>query len=248
MGQLNQQFRFWVFAALFLLSACSEQPCKLPDPNQVKELKQQPRYLHPYTDLASEFKEKGIPSLRLFVYGSLMNPQSQARTLVHSDLTKQQLALAFGVQRLFNLDVAYKSGAKWGPLKTPASRGMLNIRVTENSEEFINGVIIELDISDLANLSERETFYDLIPVITADWKSFLYGKLTFSTAYILAAPEKPGITSSMILPRDEYLVYTRAAAAKYGSCFEDFWLNTTYLADGVTPVSAWLAKQPAATP
>lgn len=244
----TEQLLFSGFAALLLLFACSEQDCKLPPPTQMKELKKQPRYIYPYTDLAAELKAQGVSTLRLFIYGSLMDPQSRGGTLVHSNLTQEQTALAFGVQRLFNLDVAYKPGSKWGPLTTPASRGMLNIRVTDNADEFINGVIVEVALDDLPLLSKRETFYDLVPIITADWKSFLYGKFSFSTAYILAAPEKPGITSATILPRDAYFTFTRAAAAKYGSCFEDFWLNTTYLADGITPVSDWLAKQPAAKP
>ena len=226
----------------FLFTSCAEQECKLPSTAVTRQLKEHPVYLYPYTDLSQELQKKNITSLSLFVYGSLMSITSRTKTLPSNDPSKDKLALAFGVQRLFNLDVAYKEGSPYGPLKSENSRGMLNVRLNSIPDTFINGVIIDIPLSDLPALSKREECYNLVPVITADWKEFLHGRFVFSLAYILIAPEKPGITSDQIMPRNGYFELTESAAKSYGSCFEEFWLNTTYLSDGTTPISEWLKK------
>lgn len=227
-------------ATFLLFTSCSKQECKLPPTKETRIIASQPIYYYPYKDLDKELKDKNITSLKLFVYGSLMNPESRKKTLAHNDLSQDRLAIAFGMQRLFNLDVPYKNGSNWGALSTPSSRGRLNVKITGNTDEFINGIVIDVPLEDLAALSEREEFYNLVPILTADWDAFLHGKLNFSTAYTLIAPGKPGITSNNILPRNGYFEFTRAAASAQGICFEEFWLNTTYLSDGVTPVSDWL--------
>ena len=228
----------------FLLTSCAKQGCKLPSMAVMRQLKEHPVYMYPYTDLSDELQKKNISSLSLFVYGSLMDVASRRKTLPSNDPSKDQLALAFGVQRLFNLDVAYKEGSPYGPLKSENSRAMLNVRLNSFADTFINGVIIDIPLSDLPALSKREECYNLVPIITADWKEFLHGKLIFSVAYILIAPEKPGITSDQIMPRSGYFEQTESAAKSYGSCFEEFWVHTTYLSDGTTSIAEWLKKHP----
>ena len=229
---------------IFFLASCAKQECKLPSMPLKRQLNEHPVYMYPYTDLSEELQKNKISSLSLFVYGSLMDVASRRKTLPSNDPSKDQIALAFGVQRLFNLDVSYKEGSPYGPLKSENSRGMLNVRLNGFADTFINGVIIDIPLSDLPALSKREECYNLVPVITADWKEFLHGKFIFSVAYILIAPEKHGITSDQIMPRSGYFEQTQSAAKRYGSCFEEFWVNTTYLSDGTTPISEWLKKHP----
>lgn len=81
---------FYIILALFtllLFTSCSKEDCKIPPEKQTRIIKSEPTYLYPYKDLALELKAKNIASLKLFVYGSLMNPESRKRTLAHNDLT-----------------------------------------------------------------------------------------------------------------------------------------------------------------
>ena len=229
-------------ATLLIFTGCSKEECTSPSSKALIELKKHPVYIYPYTDLSDQLQKKNISSISLFVYGSLMDIRSRKETLPFNDPSKDQTALAFGVQRLFNLDVPYKEGSPYGPLKEEHSRGMLNVRLNNCPDTFINGVIIDIPLSDLPALRKREKCYNLIPVITADWKEFLHGKLIFSHAYILIAPEKSGITSDQIMPRNGYFELIESTAKGYGCCFEEFWLNTTYLSDGKTTISDWLKK------
>lgn len=205
-------------------------------------LKDLPTYPYPYEHLEDSLTKQGKNSLLLFSYGSLMDKKSASLTLSPKALSTYRYAIAFGVIRLFDRDVPIKAQSKWGiPLKSEA-RGMLNICPVSYLEEFVNGVVMEIPLEDIKNLLSREEGYDLIPIVIADWNSFIQKKeMKFEIAYALHAPQSSVYTSSHILPRPGYYELVRNAALQGGPLFELLWYNTTYFLDKC-PIYLWEKK------
>jgi hypothetical protein len=206
---------------------------------QADKLKSMPSYRYPYNDLAQKLSAEGKKSLPLFSYGSLVDPASASLTLSKQALKTRRPALAFGVIRAFDRDITVKPDSKWGTPCHQEARGMLNIQPSPYLEQFINGVLLDVPLKDIDALLKREIGYDLIPVVIADWQSMLDGKLNFDYAYILHAQRDSVYVNTAIFPRPGYYELTRNAATQYGPLFSLLWLNTTFMADGHTPIAVW---------
>lgn len=177
-------------------------------------------------------------TILIFSYGSLMNEDSAQRTLSAETLKTREPAIAFGVERVFDYD---PTSSALGPPKDPHARAMLNVRPTGNPADFANGVVVEMPIADVKALCQREVGYDLIPVVITYWEDAKKDRYpTFQVAYTFSSPNEPRngkiYTNSQILPRPEYLHLVRQGADTYGPEFRSFFEDSTYLADGKTPV------------
>ena len=204
-----------------------------------KQLSKSPSYTYPYVNLAKELASQGQSVLKLFAYGSLIDKNSAKKTFSEKTLNTSRPSLAFGVQRLFNRDVPIQQSAWWGKPLDPQARGMLNLKATEYQRQFVNGVLIEIPLEEIGALLAREVGYDLKPVLIADWNTLLKGELLLSIAYTLIAGPTSSYVNASILPRPGYYELTRNAAAEFGPLFSLFWLHTTYMADGKTPIIEW---------
>lgn len=189
------------------------------------EIEKLPTYSYPYPKLTETLKHQSKASLLLFAYGSLLDPNSASRHLSWDAIDARKAALAFGVKRMFNRNVL--------------EAGVLNIQKTGQLTDFINGVLIEIPLTDIASLLQREVGYDLIPVLTVEWDSFLKGPPDYKIAYILSSPSHSSYVSSSISPHKPYYALVRNAAYSYGPLFALLWYKTTFLADGETPVELW---------
>lgn len=103
----------------------------------------------------------------------------------------------------------------------------------------MNGVAIRLPLSDLEALLEREVGYHLVPTVILGWDDYLNNRCSYEVGYILKASPGTLYVNSEVLPRPGYYEVTRNAAEQYGSLFQQVWMETTFLADGVTPIAVW---------
>lgn len=196
-------------------------------------------YTYPYHDLPEKLKGENKQSLLLFSYGSLIDEKSAGKTLSPQALATRQPAVAFGVKRVFDRDVPVKPGSQWGVPCHHDARGMLNVQRTEELQQFINGVLVEIPLEDIAALLDREEGYDLMPVIVSGWNDFIRESPQFEIAYILHADVDSPYVNSKIYPRPGYYELTRNAAKQYGPLFESIWHETTFMADGETHIDVW---------
>lgn len=231
---------YLVIFLLLLLAGCSsstEEDFSLQ--SCTAKLSDYPSYSYPYSNLPEEFSKEGKNFLLLFSYGSLMDVHSASRTLSSKTVSSSHLALAFGIRRLFDRDVPIKPNSSLKIPCDPNARGMLNIHPSEYPEEFVNGVLIKIPLNEVSALLSREEGYDLIPIVVADWKDLLEKKFICQIAYTLCAPSESSYTDSDIFPRPGYYEMARNAAAQFGPLFLFLWENTTFMADGKTPIFLW---------
>jgi len=179
----------------------------------------------------------------LFGYGSLMNVKSASRSVTPEAIDSMQPVVAFGVKRIFN----YKANkmSHWGEDQHAMEKAALNLTPTTSPRHMINGVVMEIDQENFAKLVERETGYDLVPVLIADWKDVNSENpdVEIKIAYTFVASDEirqgKYYLSTSHYPVRGYLGAVREGAAVFGEDFLKFFNETTYLANGTTKVNAW---------
>jgi cation transport regulator ChaC len=197
---------------------------KLPD------LSAYPSYRYPNEDHASLQEQFPSGKVLVFSYGSLMNKQSAARS-------------AFGVKRIFN----YKSVKTdhWGADQNTKEKAMLNLIYDPHPSSLANGVTMEVDLEDLNKLVQRETGYDLVPILVSSWQEVREQNpaLKIQVAYTFIATNElrnhVNYTSTEFYPVRGYLHAVQNASKEYGDAFAEMWNETTFLADGTTNINEW---------
>jgi hypothetical protein len=192
-------------------------------------LRTQTPYMYPWDGL-----EGGI---RLVGYGSLLNAASAARTLAPAG--PRRAVLAFGARRLFDYEMSAGALQRYGA--GPDSRGgaALNVRVTGAMGDAVNGLLFDIPAAEIEPLRQREIGYDLAPVICFPWERFDESPFV---AHILTRPAQPAAEprrNDPLLPHKAYYLLCREGAASVSDSFLRFFLASTFLADGLTPVAEW---------
>lgn len=209
---------------------------------RIPRLSTYPTFLYPneeYTEIIDKYPEDQI---LIFGYGSLMNKASAKRSLNQEAIDSMKPVVALGFKRIFNYNVGQTT--RWGPIKDN-ERAMLNIQATPRYNQITNGVLIKVNAKDLENLVIRETGYDLIPILVADWNDVVNEKadIKFYIAYTFLVPDelRNGIdyTQTSFYPVRGYLRASENGAAAYGQKFLNVWREHTYLSDGTTKISDW---------
>jgi cation transport regulator ChaC len=194
---------------------------------------------YPWDGLEGILKEQNDNIFRIVGYGSLINANSAAHTVSVQD---RKPVLAFGVYRKFNY-VIPKDNTRYGVTKNALHRAALNIEVTDKVDDFINGLLIEIPISDVDALRKREIAYDLVHVPCIWWDDMDSDPFL---AYMLYCPYEvyKGIekTDNSIEPHINYYKVCRDGAYSFGPEFLDCWKATSFLADGTTSVNIWETK------
>jgi cation transport regulator ChaC len=183
----------------------------------------------------------------IFGYGSLINPTSAAKNMKPEAVESMKPVVAFGVKRIFNYRASKTS--HWGEDQNVKEKAMLNLHASFNLSSMANGVMIEVDEADLKSLIQRETGYDLVPVMVADWQDVKENKgadTRFFIAYTFVVPhelrDNKAYTSTGFYPVRGYMHAIQEGAERYGEDFKEFWNATTYLADGTTTINDWDEK------
>jgi cation transport regulator ChaC len=200
---------------------------------------------HAYPNEGHESIPELFPNGKVLVfgYGSLINRASLARSVKQPAVDTMQPAIAFGVKRIFNYKA--KHVVNWGENLDRKEKAMLNLVQTLNIATTANGVTVEVDADDLANLVKRETGYDLVPILVASWDDVIgqNPQVKIQVAYTFVAAHELrnhiDYTSTEFYPVREYLHAIQCASRRFGDDFAKMWDATTYLADGTTKVRDW---------
>lgn len=227
-----------------------------------EELAAYPRLEYPNSsfDQLSSYFESG--KVLIFAYDTLTNPASAAQSLSVHTMVHMKPGIAFGLYRLLNVD-GQVGGFKWD-LNTPSwideyvprgshlatGKAVINAIPTSSLDDQINGVLFEVNETELQKLIEREAGYDLIPVIVMDWqdKSPCYCG-TPRVAYTFSASNEPrnGIiyTKENISPSIRYMDRLREGfyrtetgkvipASQGFTSFRSYFENCTFMWDGTS--------------
>ncbi len=194
-------------------------------------------YRYPWQGIEEHLAQKGLTYLHLLVYGSLVNRDSAELTLSKSTIESSRPAVAFGARRIFNYLMPMETD-RYGPVHSPEARAALNILPTGLVEDAFNGLIIEVALNDIDSTRGREIGYDLYPVATIEWDRLDGDPML---AYVLHARNSSTTkhTSDEIVPHEVYYSTCRQGARSFGEEFLQLWLETTFLADGVTNMTTW---------
>lgn len=203
----------------------------------IVSLRCQTGYAYPWDELTEEMLREGRSHLALVGYGSLISVTSAARTITSAPPGGYEPVIAFGVSRLFNYEMPPEALKRYGtPVDSPA-RAALNVRVTYDLRDAINGVLVQVIADDIPSLRDREPGYDLRPVVCLPWNDLDADPFV---AYVLAAPDgiRSGrtFTSSTIEPHGNYLRLCIDAARALSEPFLKFFIATTFQSDGVTRI------------
>jgi hypothetical protein len=201
-----------------------------------KDLKKYPSFDFPIAaaEVIKLFPNQRIP---IFAYGSLLYPESARKTISQSTIDTFRLTVAYGFQRAFNYQAVL---SKKPPRKNDVA--MLNLFRT-NPMDVVNGVLLWATHDELKKLIQREKGYHLNPVIVSGWEQGLDPNIAepnFWLAYAFTVPCDSSYSQPKINPYPPYAKAAQLGAEKYGDIFFTFWLETTFLADLITPFSVWL--------
>lgn len=194
-------------------------------------------------DLQQIYQSKESSTIPFFTYSSMIDKGAGAVKAISPEAAgTQTLAIAFGIQRTFNREMAASTvEGGWGALKRPNDLAILNIFPKEDA--MLNGVVFDLPLSDLLILSKREVGYDLIPVLAMRWSDAIDGQKEpeIFLAYTFQAPDYTGegirYTNTQVNPVPGYFNYLQTGLDVAGDSFKAMWWGSTYLADQKTLVS-----------
>lgn len=192
-------------------------------------------------DISLEEKIKDIKGSKLpFIgYGSLINSSSAKKTFDQEIIITRRPVIVFGARRIFNYSMD-SAVTRYGTPENKQESAALNINVTGSLDDTFNAILLELPPGEIPALREREIDYDLEPVVYIDWHS---DKKDVDVAYALICPDNAKIKNKRIdnslFPHREYYKVCKEGAGEFGGKFLQYWLETTYLADGNTPVMLW---------
>lgn len=112
------------------------------------------------------------------------------------------------------------------------------MQVTGSLSDVANGVVIEVGIDEIQALREREVGYDLKPIVCTDWDAD--GTRAPRPTFVLSAPNRlwkgRPHTNPYLRPYRPYVHQCRTGAESFSPSFLGFWRDTTFLADGETPI------------
>jgi hypothetical protein len=193
---------------------------------------------HPWPELKERAESEGATGILILGYGSLVNASSASKTLTGDTVSTSLPIVGFGAKRLFNYDMPLLD--RYGPPHEPRSNAALNAEATSDPMDLVNGVCISIPLGELDAFRKRELGYDLARVPCLDWADPSGRPFP---AWILCCPADADlaarITSRDLLPHHKYYRVCRTGAEVFGDRFLRLWLETTYLADGITPVAEW---------
>ena len=196
----------------------------------------QPSFRFPWEGLVGHLTAQPEAHLPLVGYGSLLSLASAQRTIRQAD-TVRTPCIEIGCRRVFNYRMPDRVLKRYAVPPGSRERAALNVVVTQDPQDVINGVLITVKPADIPALREREFGYDLIPVSYLPWNPVAGEAL--NSAYVLSAPDAAWcpayqVTDPTILPQPDYAQLCEDAAGGHSPEFHQMYLETTYLADKQT--------------
>jgi hypothetical protein len=191
---------------------------------------------YPWENLDGILREPQAEPIFLVGYGSLLNPESAARTFRDRPSIEHRPVVALGARRMFNYRMPDPIARSWGVPEGSRNRAALNAEPASGS--VFNGRLIELRSGDLPGLRAREAAYDLRPVTCLYWDA--PNRAPFRAFALCCGHEfwdgKRYVDNSL-LPCDRYYELCRKGAEMVSPSFLQLFLKTCFLADRITTAS-----------
>jgi len=165
-------------------------------------------------------------------YGTLLYRKSVGDTIGHSAGEKvYHPVIVKGFKRLFNLLPShYKPSFRIS--KQAVERAAANIIPCKDAT--FNGLAFEVDDKELAEIDRREKHYDRIETVIYDFTS---GEVIGNGFVYVASTARADLTDdARFLPDWIDISWARTGAYRIGHDFGLMYDQTTFLADGQTPV------------
>ncbi len=187
---------------------------------------------YPWEGLEDFLERDSDGRLYLLGYGSLMNRESAALTLPQGEETLPPVVAA-GCRRIFNYRMPEVAFGRYGPAKSPRHRAALNVEVTGDPRDSVNGVVQMIGAADLEGLRSREVNYRLVPVEVKNWESGVDREEPF---FILVC-DTPNWD---FLPHLGYVAVCSEGARQVSKAFFQAFSDRAILADGRTRLVDWM--------
>ena len=192
-----------------------------------------PGFKYPWEDLEERLYEHAAARIYLVGYGSLLNPESAARSVRNTPSDGHPPVVAVGARRVFNYRMPDGIFERYGV--EPGARDRAALNAEPAAESVLNGRLIELALADLPNLRVRETAYDLEPVTCLPWNK---PNTAPFTAFVLCCKyefwEGQRYVDNALMPFKPYYRLCRTGAEMVSPAFLNFYLKTCFLADRST--------------
>lgn len=206
------------------------------------------RLAYPWPGLEERLAAQAAPVLHLVGYGSLLEPDSARRTVLDTPDDGHPPVLAWGARRLFDYEMSDAGRERYGAAAEGRERAALDVRWTGRAADGFNGRLLDVAVDHLEALRRREVGYDLAPVVWQPWDE---PDAAPAVAFALCASRRPVggrvRVRDDVLPCPPYLEICRRGARRVSPAFEQVLLDTTFLADGTTPLRDHLGEpRPAA--
>jgi hypothetical protein len=138
-------------------------------------------YPYAWDGLEDDLQARNESHFVLMGYGSLINTRSAAVTLNKSTLASRRPGICFGARRLFNNEMPTTTG-RYSQSEDDQVRAGLMAYYTGMASDVMNGVLMDVNMSEIPALRQREIGYDLHPVVAMEWGE---EHETLTVAYIL---------------------------------------------------------------
>lgn len=183
------------------------------------------KILYPWAELF----DSGIKTIPIFAYGSLVDPKSAASSFQFTKVNMKYV-IATGVRRVFNYLMPDRHLERWGVELFGNQKAALNLEITNEPEDRVNGVLIEIDTRDFQSLLKREEGYDLLQVNATEWPEGQSNASEHPYAFI-AAPDSQYVDHA-IDPVPGYFDLCVQAARNVSPSFSEYFDRTTFLNSG----------------
>jgi len=198
-----------------------------------------------WQELEERIAQKPTSTFLLFAFGSLIHSQHPINQPYQPNLNIP--AIAFGVQRIFNMTHFNPTTSSLG-LPTVGYEDeqlRLGTRLTNNITDYTNGILLKFSLQSTAynDLKTREQKYLLQPIKVVDYQS-LFEDLLFFDAYILVSPDQdpPAHTKPHVVYTHIVLSGAHTIQALGADGFLPMVLEKTYLTDEKTTLRTWITN------
>ena len=193
-------------------------------------------YDYPWEKIEKALKIRGIRKISVFGYGSLINPKAALLHLRPEVVKTFTPAVCFGVKRIFDYEMPEPVRERYSLNDNRNDRALLNVYLSKLIQDCCNGVIFQIEISEINDLRRREIGYDLSQRICLDWNDLEGELLPTFVLNCTGSWQGKELTNREILPYLPYLNLCIDGAKKISKDFVDFWLRSTFLADKTTRI------------
>ena len=200
-----------------------------------------PSFEYPWHGLKDFMDSRGMSSLPLVGYGSLINKESAERTINVDGVAARRAVRAYGAIRVFNYRMPEKLlQERYGTPVSSINVSALNCEISGRAGDQFNGILTQVSRDRLGALREREKSYALKPVVYRPWES---SSEALEVAYVFELlPDKNGKPTpydESIFPHIAYTRLCQEGALAISAEFLAFFNETCFLADKKTRLSGY---------